>query len=177
MNERDRNETTRELTDKALARLRRENMLVAMEVWVDMDHRVDLVAFRPHGRGWVDATNDMMLERGTFTFCEVKSCMDDYRSGHGLCFGGDENWLVCPEEMRGKLIGPDATHAAVYTPDASGRLRKRVDERIWHGVPSMRMKPALELLYRMCCCSTSLWRQAGSHLGDRPLLSEEAEAK
>lgn len=42
-----RDDTTSELSERVLARLRREYTLVASEVWVDEDHRVDFVGFRP----------------------------------------------------------------------------------------------------------------------------------
>lgn len=42
-----RDEVTSELTSKDLKKLRREFTLVAQEVWVDDDHRVDFVGFKP----------------------------------------------------------------------------------------------------------------------------------
>lgn len=42
-----RDEITGELSERVWARLRREYSLVASEVWVDDDHRVDFVGFRP----------------------------------------------------------------------------------------------------------------------------------
>ena len=42
-----REETTEELSERVLARLRREYSLVSSEVWVDDVHRVDFVGFRP----------------------------------------------------------------------------------------------------------------------------------
>lgn len=95
---RNRGEVTAELSEKVWARLCRENALVASEVWVDDARRVDFVAYRPHrprDRSSNHATA-AELESGTFTFVEVKSCMDDFTSGHGRTFEGDENWLVCP---------------------------------------------------------------------------------
>lgn len=59
--------------------------------------RVDFVQFEPYGsHTYTDAAH---VERGTFTFYEVKSCMDDLRSGHGLSFFGDVNWVVMPVEV------------------------------------------------------------------------------
>lgn len=86
-----RADVTRNLSEAVLKRLRREFTLVAREVWVDDVHRVDFVGFKPFPRVSYPAS----LERGTFVFVEVKSCMDDYKSGHGLTFDGDANWLVC----------------------------------------------------------------------------------
>lgn len=83
---RNRGEVTAELSEKVWARLCRENALVASEVWVDDASRVDFVAYRPHrprDRSSNHATA-AELESGTFTFVEVKSCMDDFTSGHGI---------------------------------------------------------------------------------------------
>lgn len=102
---RNRGEVTAELSEKVWARLCRENALVASEVWVDDARRVDFVAYRPHrprDRSSNHATA-AELESGTFTFVEVKSCMDDFTSGHGRTFEGDENWLVCPLELADSL--------------------------------------------------------------------------
>lgn len=77
---RNRGEVTAELSEKVWARLCRENALVASEVWVDDARRVDFVAYRPHrprDRSSNHATA-AELESGTFTFVEVKSCMDDF---------------------------------------------------------------------------------------------------
>ena len=88
---RNRGEVTAELSEKVWARLCRENALVASEVWVDDARRVDFVAYRPHrprDRSSNHATA-AELESGTFTFVEVKSCMDDFTSGHGRTFEGE----------------------------------------------------------------------------------------
>lgn len=119
----DRRETTAELSEKALKRLRKEFNLVSSEVWVDEAHRVDFVAYRI-GTGYTNAA----AERGTFCFVEVKSCMDDFTSGHGRTFEGDENWLVCPRKLA------DALHeklqlprnCKVLCPDAAGQPARRV---------------------------------------------------
>ena len=85
-----REETTEELSERVLARLRREYSLVSSEVWVDDVHRVDFVGFRPARNSPFPSS----IERGEFVFVEVKSCMNDFKSGHGLTFRGDANWLV-----------------------------------------------------------------------------------
>ncbi len=62
---------------------------------------VDYMAFRPASRA--DTATDGDVERGTFSFFEVKSCMADFESGHGLNFEGDENYLVCERELADEL--------------------------------------------------------------------------
>lgn len=94
-----------ELLDSELIRLRltRKNAYSfwAHEVWIDRytDHekRVDFVEFLP--KGGVRYSDAPHVEHGTFSFYEVKSCMADLKSGHGLNFMGDENWLVMPVEL------------------------------------------------------------------------------
>lgn len=94
-----------DLLDEELVRLRltKKNAYSywAHEVWVDRytDHekRVDFVEFLP--KGGVTYSDAPHIEHGTFTFYEVKSCMQDLKSGHGLTFEGDENFLVMPMEL------------------------------------------------------------------------------
>lgn len=138
-----REETTEELSERVLARLRREYSLVSSEVWVDEDHRVDFVGFRPERLSTVPSS----IERGEFVFVEVKSCMADFKSGHGLTFWGDANWLVCPASLARSLhetlqLPRDA---AVFCPDGRGRLQKKYDLGI--GAGSKRTAPASELLF------------------------------
>lgn len=117
-------ETTSELSERVLARLRREYSLVASEVLVDDDHRVAFVGFRPERLSMFPSS----IERGEFVFVEVKSCMADFKSGHGLTFLGDANWLVCPPDLAQTLyetrhLPKDAT---VYCSDGMGRLQKNM---------------------------------------------------
>lgn len=57
-----REETTEELSERVLARLRREYSLVSSEVWVDDVHRVDFVGFRPARNSPFPSS----IERGLF---------------------------------------------------------------------------------------------------------------
>lgn len=51
--------------------------------------RVGFVSFEPR-----DQMSIAGLEAGTFTFYEVKSCREDFKSGFGLNFEGDRNYVV-----------------------------------------------------------------------------------
>lgn len=62
-----RGDVTKELSEKVEKKLRRQFALVAQEVWVDPDHRVDFVAFSPGSGG-----RNAALEHGRFVFVEVK---------------------------------------------------------------------------------------------------------
>ena len=132
-----RDETTKELSERVLARLRREYSLVSSEVWVDDVHRVDFVGFRPARNSPFPSS----IERGEFVFVEVKSCMNDFKSGHGLTFWGDANWLVCPPDL----------------------AQKKFDLGIGSG--SSRIAPASELLYRMVNHSYNTWRTSRGVFG------------
>lgn len=99
---RQRDETTGELSERVLARLRREYSLVASEVWVDDEHRVDFVGFRPERLSPFPSS----IERGEFVFVEVKSGMADFKSGHGLTFQGDANWLAALQISRSRSMRP-----------------------------------------------------------------------
>lgn len=114
-----RAEVTRQLSRMASSRLRRECALWAPEVDLG-DGRVDFMGFRPA----VGGTLAVDLEMGTVTFVEVKSCMDDFESGHGLNLIGDVNLLVCPRELADELCRTGKlgkVHATYLCPDSSWR--------------------------------------------------------
>lgn len=99
-------------------RLNKENRIWAREVtFYRPEVRVDFVAFKPEVYGWGEVGG---IERGTFSFYEVKSCMADYKSGNGLNFYGDENWLVCPAELSIALRGELEGYVGVYVPVPDG---------------------------------------------------------
>lgn len=149
----DRRETTAELSAKALRKLRREFTLVSAEVWVDGEHRVDFIAYGI-GSGHINAA----AERGKFVFVEVKSCMDDFTSGHGKTFEGDENWLVCPRELADALRDKRQLprHCKVLCPDAAGNLRVAYDTSELGR--SFRKLSTAALLLQMVLDSAQSWR-------------------
>ena len=89
------------------------------------ERRVDYVAFRPFMPE--QRVEPSSLELGTFEFYEIKSCIADFESGHGLTFEGDENYLVTVPDLAERLrvehrIPDDCTAVLVPTSDWS-RLR------------------------------------------------------
>lgn len=158
-----RRDVTAELSEKVAKKLRREYALVAQEVWVNEDNRVDFVAFSPGIGG-----KNCALEHGKFAFVEVKSCMDDFKSGHGLTFLGDENWLVCPRSLADELHDKRSIppRVQVYCPDKGGALRLAYDLRIHDGL-SLRDDSTLCLLWAMLVGNCSLWRTTRNVLSDR----------
>lgn len=89
-----RAEITEALTRLTEAHIRNRCRLWAPEVDVP-GGRVDFMGFIPYGN-IIDAAS---LERGSLICYEIKSCMDDFRSGHGLNLIGDVNWIVCAKEL------------------------------------------------------------------------------
>lgn len=55
------------------------------------------MGFKPFTPGYV--LMPASVELGEFSCYEVKSCMADFKSGHGLTFYGDVNYLVTTREL------------------------------------------------------------------------------
>lgn len=144
-------DTTAELSRLVEARLRRATPFWASEVDTELGGRsvprVDYMAFVPCW-GMSDAGCSGGVEHGRFLFFEVKSCMEDFKSGHGLTFEGDANYLVCEralaDELHARMMLPG--EAAVLCPDKSrGRLLTAYDS----GHRAVRKHPASTLLLLM----------------------------
>ena len=60
--------------------------------------RVDYMQFEP-----VSTYSPGGLEKGKFKAYEIKSCMEDFKSGHGLNFIADYNYLVMPKDLYEQL--------------------------------------------------------------------------
>lgn len=129
----ERTETTERLSCLAEKRLRGLTPYWAGEVMVGKDSRssgvVDYLAVRfPCNAREILAEGD--VERASFIFVEVKSCIEDFKSGYGLNLQGDENWLVCErnlaDELKERMMIPAGIE--VFVPDRSEtRLVKYVD--------------------------------------------------
>ena len=147
-----RADTTRSLSEMAPKKLRRQCSLEASEVRLDDSCRVDFVGF-VEGGGFGPAA----VERGTFVFVEVKSCMDDFTSGHGLTLQGDVNGLVCPRELAAQLHRQQRLPLGcrVLCPTLDGRL---LPEYETDTCGSQRVMPCHELLYRMVTASDQAYR-------------------
>ena len=62
--------------------------------------RVDYMAFEPLNM----SKSLRSIEAGTIHVFEVKSCMADLKSGHGMNRVGDVNWLVCTKKLWTEII-------------------------------------------------------------------------
>lgn len=88
--------------------------------------------------------------------------MADFKSGHGLTFLGDENWLVCPRDLAHELYDERILPfgVQVYCPDGGGALRLTYDLRM-QAAKSLREDSTLCLLWAMLMDSYSRWRTTG----------------
>lgn len=147
-----RPETTRALSDMVEARLRgktywaREVLLGATDARAP---RVDYMSFKLAPSGSLAITPGL-IEHSEFSCYEVKSCMADFKSGHGLNFVGDKNYLVCERDLADKLyeqlIIPD--NCIVLCPNKP-RTALIVVYNAIGGRPSKRERSAAELLFSM----------------------------
>ncbi len=72
--------------------------------------RVDFMQFKP-----VNTMSASGIEKGEFICYEVKSCMEDYKSGHGQNFIGEKNYFVMPMSLyKNLIIDEEITKPANY---------------------------------------------------------------
>ncbi len=113
----DRKETTKHLTELLRKHINPNNdtrIYTAAEVTFDYytEHpiRIDYMRFKPVNN------SQGGIERGSFYCFEVKSCKEDFESGHGLNFIGDFNYLVLPEGLYDQLKRKIPYDVGVYEP-------------------------------------------------------------
>lgn len=148
-----RSDTTAMLSALVEKRLKSRYRLWAAEVSfaknTSEEVRVDYMGFKPRSVGYV--IGPASVEMGEFDCYEVKSCMADFASGHGLNFVGDHNYLVCTRDLAERLrderkIPWDAS--AVLVPDKGcTKLLTWADRS--HCAESRRVHPASEMLWQM----------------------------
>lgn len=147
-----RTETTESLTRLVESHIKRHCKLWAPEVDVP-GGRVDFMGFSIYG----DIVDAASVERGSLTCYEIKSCLDDFSSGHGMNLVGDVNWLVCPRELcdtlRENLRIPGT--AGVLCPDSS---YTKLIETVHHPSPAYR-------LHRSLSAAEAIWRIAKMSYG------------
>lgn len=128
-----RPEITEQLSNLVKKRLSNKTPYWADEVYTEPTmstqsvSRVDFMAFYPN---WKTSSGVMVTSRGVFEFYEIKSCMEDFKSGHGLNFEGDKNFLVCPNELAMSLYENQELprYCTVLCPDKSySRLLKKFE--------------------------------------------------
>lgn len=101
--------------------------------------RVDYMSFRPeridHYR-----TGEREVQRGIFTGYEIKSCLLDFKSGVGLNFICDRNYLVVPmtlyNELLSKKLIPENVGIISPVPTYKGKqTNKFFDDEIRNPTP------------------------------------------
>lgn len=145
-----RTDITEQLSNLVRKRVSRRTPYWADEVYTEPTiftqsvPRVDFMAFYPD---WKTLSGVMATSKGLFEFYEVKSCMEDFKSGHGLNFEGDRNFLVCPSELAMQLyenrelpryctvLCPDKNYSRLLKkfetgPDPTFNIRKRSTEEL-----------------------------------------------
>ena len=138
-----RRDVTRALSSAVEKRLANSPGIFAPEVEVP-GGRVDYVAFHPFRPMGMNDICAATVEHGIFACYEVKSCMEDFMSGHGLNFVGDENWLVCPRELAKDLMGRSIGYG-ILVPNKAGNLVPYIGQPYGE----YRKLPASEFLWRI----------------------------
>ena len=106
-----RKETTQFLSDLLIkTRLNESSKYWASEVWLNYgrsgyEKRVDFMEFRPVG-----VTYQSDIEKGIFVCYEIKSCMGDLKSGHGMNFVGEKNYICMPMSLWKEITGIVRNH-------------------------------------------------------------------
>lgn len=138
----ERSEITRELSRMVERRLANKTPYWVSECRLNIRENdsaiVDYVSFTP---SWGHGSEVSAAELGRFDFYEIKSCMADFTSGHGLNFEGDTNILVCERELADelcrrrmfpascdKVLCPNKSRSALitaYEPNLGGRQSSR----------------------------------------------------
>lgn len=155
-----RNEITKSLSDLVRKRLSNSSnsSFFAEEVELDFgESRVDFIGFKPFNllqNGMCAAA----IDKGTFSFYEVKSCLADFNSGYGKNFLGDENYLVCERELADELqekgMLPHGVKVIVPNKPRTA-LIVAYDLSSSFGNWSRRTKSSSELLWNMISARTS----------------------
>lgn len=149
----DRAETTEMLNWLLEKRLNNITSYWASEVNINTDRtgRVDYMALMA---GNIHSCENIEQFEGIeFWFYEVKSCMADFKSGHGLNFEGDRNFLVTTQELAQELYRKQMlpSEADVLVPNSSNTAFITA----FHGSVEgpfnsiKRKKPALNLMFQM----------------------------
>lgn len=77
--------------------------------------RVDFMQFKP-----VSTYSASGIEKGEFICYEVKSCLADYKSGHGQNFIGERNYFVMPMSLYKSVVNELGWGVGVLVPIPKG---------------------------------------------------------
>lgn len=88
---------------------------VTLDYGSDKIKRVDFMQFCP-----VNTMSVSGIEKGEFICYEVKSCLADYKSGHGQNFIGERNYLVMPMTLYKSVVNELSCHIGIIVPIPKG---------------------------------------------------------
>lgn len=152
-----RSDVTALLSGLVEKRLRSRRMFWAPEVSFDKgaqaERRIDYVGFKPFTPGY--AVYPASVELGTFECYEVKSCMQDFTSGHGLTFYGDLNFLVTTrefaEELESRMLFPHEINGILIPnrPENALITFGYMEKGYRYGSQSYRKRVASEMLWQI----------------------------
>lgn len=102
-----RKEVAQGLTELLRIHLDKKHIPYAEEVtfWMHDQIRPDFVAVDVE---WKGSANICHIEQGEVNVYEIKSCVADFKSGHGLNMIGDNNFIVIPYEVSQKILKDDS---------------------------------------------------------------------
>ncbi len=104
-----------EFLGKLLIRDKLADTYWAKEVTMDYSssdvRRVDFMQFKPQHQRSLSG-----LEKGVFTCYEIKSCKADFKSGFGVNFVGEKNYLVMPMKTYKEVINDIPENIGVLCP-------------------------------------------------------------
>lgn len=83
------------------------------------------------------------IEKGDCYCYEIKSSIEDFKSGHGLNFIGDYNYLVMPGELAATVSLKIPYHVGIYVPEGNELICAKKAKR------ANRARPVSEILLMM----------------------------
>ncbi len=165
-----RKEVTAELGKLLESKLHARGDILYMSKEVTFDFgtscttRVDYMVFKPQN------TSPSGIEKGDFYCYEIKSCVEDFKSGHGLNFHGDYNYLVMPHETYLKLARESTLppNVGILCP-VEGQLETIISAR-----RKNRKKSVSEMLF---CMFRSACREYSNRIAKAESDAREAERR
>lgn len=83
------------------------------------------------------------IEKGDCYCYEIKSSIEDFKSGHGLNFIGDYNYLVMPGKLAATVFLKIPYHVGIYVPEGNELICAKKAKR------ANRARPVSEILLMM----------------------------
>lgn len=98
------------------------------------------------------------IEKGDVYCYEVKSSVEDFKSGHGLNFIGDYNYLVMPGKLAATVSSEIPYHVGIYVQEGNELICAKKAKRV------NRARPVSEILLMMFRSSNRDYRKTVKEL-------------